>query len=116
MADSRKKLSEMIDTTPAQPVLKKGRRYRLSTEADATSEASQPRVEPQSVQNSRNLEIKNSGNQEPGKVKRIKPGYLLREDLIQACRRIAFDENRHYYEVIEEALEQYVERRKEDGK
>ena len=112
MADNRKKLSEMIDAKPTQPVLKKGKGYGLSTEAEVAPEPTQPSAESHSIRNSRNLEMMNSGNQEPGKVKRIKPGYLLREDLIQACRRIAFDENRHYYEVIEEALEQYIERRK----
>ena len=45
------------------------------------------------------------------KVKRVKPGYELREDLVKACKRIAFEEERHNYEIVEEALEQYLARR-----
>lgn len=40
--------------------------------------------------------------------KRVSRGYALREDLVRALKLIAIDEGRKLYEVIEEALEQYL--------
>jgi hypothetical protein len=45
-------------------------------------------------------------------VKRVNRGYALREDLIKQCKRIALEEDRALYEVMEEALEQYLERKR----
>ena len=39
---------------------------------------------------------------------RVNRGYKLREDLIKACKRIALEEDRHLYEVMEEALAAYL--------
>ena len=44
--------------------------------------------------------------------KRINRGYALREDLILDCKRIALEEGRKLYEVMEEALSEYTARRK----
>ncbi len=46
-----------------------------------------------------------------GAPTRVNRGYKLREDLIKACKRIALEENRRLYKVMEQALEEYVERR-----
>ncbi len=43
---------------------------------------------------------------------RVNRGYKLREDLIKACKQIALDTNRNLYEVMEEALSEYIERHK----
>jgi hypothetical protein len=43
---------------------------------------------------------------------RVNRGYKLREDLIKACKQIALDTNRNLYEVMEEALSEYIERQK----
>ena len=43
-------------------------------------------------------------------IKRVNRGYKLREDLIIACKHIALDQNRKLYEVMEDALAEYVER------
>ena len=48
-------------------------------------------------------------------VERIKPGYSLRKDLIRECKRIAFDEERNIYEIIEEGLEMVINSRKKQN-
>jgi hypothetical protein len=48
-------------------------------------------------------------------VERIKPGYSLRKDLIRACKRIAFEEDRNIYEIIEEGLEMVIKSRKKQS-
>ena len=45
-------------------------------------------------------------------VERIKPGYSIRKDLIRECKRIAFEEDRNIYEIIEEGLEMVIKSRK----
>ena len=45
--------------------------------------------------------------------KRVNRGYMLREDLILDCKRIALEDGRKLYEVMEEALAEYVEHHKE---
>ena len=45
------------------------------------------------------------------KQKRVNRGYALREDLIQELKIIAVREDRNLYQVMEEAFEQYLERR-----
>ncbi len=42
---------------------------------------------------------------------RKKRGYALREDLVKACKRMALEEDRTLYEVMEEALEEYLKRK-----
>ncbi len=44
----------------------------------------------------------------PVKHKRVNRGYKLREDLIKGCKRIAVEEDRKLYEVMEEALSRYL--------
>jgi hypothetical protein len=40
---------------------------------------------------------------------RVNRGYKLREDLIMACKLVALQERRKLYEVMEEALERYLD-------
>ena len=37
----------------------------------------------------------------------------MRADLIKAMKRVALEEDRKFYEVMEEAMEQYLDRRKQ---
>ena len=46
------------------------------------------------------------------KIERIKPGYSLRKDFIRECKRIAFEEDRNIYEIIEEGLAMVIKSRK----
>ncbi len=48
----------------------------------------------------------------PGEAKRVSRGYMLREDLIKALKKLAVDTDKKLYEVMEEAIEEYLERHK----
>jgi hypothetical protein len=66
-------------------------------------------------QNSENAGVQERRNAEVSKEwKRVNRGYMLREDLIKSIKRLALEEDRKLYEVMEEALEEYLERRKAD--
>lgn len=45
-------------------------------------------------------------------TKRTKRGYALRDDLIKSLKQIALNEDRKLYEVMEEAMEEYVARKR----
>jgi hypothetical protein len=104
MAD-KDKLANML--SGEQPI-RKGRGYQLSTtQPDATQPAAQD--EAHITEASRNLEPKNSRKEEG--IKRRKLGYEIREDLIRQCKQVALDGDRKIYEVIEEALVEYLAKR-----
>lgn len=46
----------------------------------------------------------------PAGPRRVNRGYALREDLIKALKRIALEEDRPLYTVMEEAIEAYLAR------
>ena len=93
---SKKDLSNLLSgNQPKKPVIKRGQGLGLSTTAEAIEQELKP---------------------PKPKVKRVNRGYKLREDLIIACKKIALDEGLHLYQVMEEALLQYVnEKQKGDG-
>ncbi len=99
-------LAKSLTSNTSRPAIRRGQGIRLSTDTLTTPDL------PADV-SSRNQEIEKSRKEErtKQKVKRVKPGYELREDLVKACKRIAFEEERHNYEIVEEALEQYLARR-----
>jgi hypothetical protein len=88
MAKNEEKLTGMLGTTP----IRKGKGLQLSTDAKT-----QQRINAQSHE-------------------RVNRGYKLREDLIKECKRIALDENRNLYEVMEQALSEFIERQKANTK
>ena len=49
------------------------------------------------------------------RVTRVSQGQRLRADLVKQLKRIAVDEDRKLYEVMEEALEQYIERHQQNS-
>lgn len=53
-----------------------------------------------------------AAQQGAGEAKRVSRGYKLREDLIKALKRLAVDTDKKLYEVMEEAIEEYLERHK----
>jgi uncharacterized protein YijF (DUF1287 family) len=55
---------------------------------------------------------KDDAKQSGGDVKRINRGYMLREDLIKALKKLAVDTDKKLYEVMEAAIEEYLERHK----
>lgn len=116
MAD-KKKLTDMLPNSPQPPVIRRGQGFRLSTDAPSptTSELS---VTTEETEKRGNEEIEKRGNEEiekrtlvvpkREKVERVKPGYEIRKDLLQAVKRLAIDEDRFNYEIVEEALEEYL--------
>jgi hypothetical protein len=46
---------------------------------------------------------------------RIKPGYTIRKDLIRECKRIALETEKKVYQVMEEALVEYIENYNKTG-
>jgi hypothetical protein len=59
-----------------------------------------------------NQEIKKSRKEE-SPFPRVKTNYEIRQDYVQALKRVAVDENRKIYEVMEEAIAEYLDRRRE---
>jgi undecaprenyl pyrophosphate synthase len=107
---AKRNVADLLDDAPHRTPLRRGRGFQLSTET--TAEAQSPSEE-SSPSVSRNRNIEKSRNRETvsAKPRRIKRGYELREDLVRACKMIAAQEDRKIYEVMEEALEQYLEQR-----
>ena len=105
MAGNRNKLANMLS---GEEPIKKGRGYRLSTEQPVAEPAQQAQAEPRE-QDTRNQETKKSRKED--EVKRRKHNYEVREELIRRMKRVALDEDRKIYEVIEEAMEEYLAKR-----
>ncbi len=99
----KKDLSILLRAESAKPALRRGQGMRLSTDA-AGSEEEPKNAQTQEGDNALSHQ-RTSAMIEPMRVNR---GYKLREDLIKACKRIALEEDRHLYEVMEQALEAYV--------
>jgi hypothetical protein len=113
-----------------KPVIRRGQGMKLSTEEPSESpsrvidENSQAANEETSVAgsttilNSQKRTKAQSHNRTSAKKtdeakttlqpKRINRGYKLREDLIKGCKQVALNEDRKLYEVMEEALTQYL--------
>ncbi len=99
----KKDLSILLSAESAKPALRRGQGMRLSTDA-AGSEEEPKNAQTQEGEFAQSHERTNAKD-EPLRVNR---GYKLREDLIKACKRIALEEDRHLYEVMEQALEEYL--------
>jgi hypothetical protein len=96
-------LSILLSAEGAQPALRRGRGMRLSTDRAGDPESA---TDAQTHEGDDALSHqRTSAKAEPVRVNR---GYKLREDLIRACKRIALEEDRRLYEVMEQALEAYV--------
>ena len=86
---------------------------RLSTERELMIEE-QPQgqdvedVRTSAVTQERDIALTHHRTSAKEELWRVNRGYKLREDLVKACTRIALDEDRLLYEVMEEALEQYI--------
>ncbi len=115
MAGKKAALAAKLDASSQKPALRRGAGMRLSHEdsvAPGTPEETQKRRNAE-TQKRRNAETPNPAQQDAVSppFKRVNRGYQLREDLIKQLRRIALDEDRTLYAVMEEAFEEYVARR-----
>jgi hypothetical protein len=127
MADKKQDLAASLAASSAKPQLRRGGGMRLSTEGAADAEtqnseiASSQDSEIASSQNrktakTQDSEIASSQKRETAKTqgpKRINRGYMLREDLVKEFKLIAVREDRNMYEVMEQALQEYLERRRQ---
>lgn len=112
MADkSKQDLAAGLASSGAKPTIRRGTGMRLSTEA-----ASDAETQDRTIAQSQNSEIAQSQNSESAKTqgpKRVNRGYMLREDLIKEFKLIAVHEDRNMYEVMEQALEEYLDRHRQ---
>lgn len=100
---SRRDLSALLGAESAKPALRRGQGMRLSTDGADGGEREKD-TQTHEYENALSHQ-RTSATAEPLRVNR---GYKLREDLIKACKRIALKEDRHLYEVMEEALAAYL--------
>ncbi len=101
----KRDLTRLLSNDTAKPALRRGQGMRLSTDLvgdPGDSINAQTHEGENALSHQRTI-----ATHEPVRVNR---GYKLREDLIKACKRIALEEDRHLYDVMEEALEAYLER------
>jgi hypothetical protein len=110
MADKKRDLGSLLGGESSKPPIRRGQGMRLSTEP------APPEAPVQEETDAETQKRENAGSQKrigAETQKRINRGYALREDLVKACKRIALEDDRNLYEVMEEALEQYITRWKE---
>ncbi len=108
------KLKNMLPDEEPKPVIKRAPGFRFSTDAPAPEQAEAQTAAITDAQKSGKEESQKSSNaEEPPPVVRVKLGNAIRKDLLTGMKRIAVDEGRYDYEVIEEALQEYIERRQQ---
>lgn len=90
---NKRRIDELVSSKPNRPQeIQRGSGMRLSTDAATEDAHTHKRTEYQ----------------------RISRGYKLREDLVKQCKQVALDDDRNLYEVMEDAIEEYLDRRKQD--
>lgn len=102
----KKNLADMLGGAAANaplPEIRRGQGMRLSTEQ---SQGERGTAETHDRTNAQS----HKGTAEARA--RINRGYALREDLVKELKRVALDDDRKLYEVMDEALEQYLARRR----
>jgi len=104
MPGDRKDFGAMLRIGNKQQPLVKGTPVQLSTE--------QPSI---STEESAHVHISTSAKEQKD-PQRTSQGYRLRNDLMKTMKRIAVDDERKLYEVMEEAFEQYIARRQQSEK
>ncbi len=104
MAAKRSLADALKSQQPARPI-QRGEGFKLSTHTQDEGEQGEVRQEGTSAQ-------EHNGTKAP-QVLRPSKGQRIRTDLLREVKRIAFEDERKDYEVLEDALEQYVARWKE---
>jgi len=114
MASNKQNLSDMLGGPGTPPEIRRGRGMHLSTEpveATDTADTAQDAVQPDIPKNAQSQDRMSAKSRHPSRINR---GYALREDYVKQLKRIAVEEDRKLYEVMEEALAQYLARRRVD--
>jgi hypothetical protein len=129
---SKRDLEQGLSQPASNRQIRRGQGYQLSTVAAPVEDqesvtagtspsvqkrenaGSQDRINAETQQSSTGVQRDTPASKPPTAKpgpKRINRGYQLREDLVKALKRIALDEDRNLYDVMEEAFEQYLARR-----
>jgi len=111
MASNKQNLSDMLGGPGTPPEIRRGRGMRLSTEPVESTNGANDAAQPAAPKNAQSQDRMNAESRQPSRVNR---GYALREDYVKQLKRIAVEEDRKLYEVMEEALAQYLARRRVD--
>lgn len=109
------KLSGLLSGEAQKPKIRRGSPVRLSTEAAPPAAETQERdtAVPQNSEIASSQKGRKAERQQrDAGPKRVNRGYMLREDLIKEFKLLAVQEDRNLYEVMEEALEEYLARRR----
>ncbi len=112
----KRKLEDLL-SQEGQLEIRRGQGVRLSTEQSVPAHSMQT-IAP--VEDAKSHHRKNASShqidmQPEEKVQRVNRGYKLREDLIRNYKRLALDRGQHLYEVMEAALQEYLDRQKKPG-
>ncbi|HSH77211.1 MAG TPA: hypothetical protein VLA19_01615 [Herpetosiphonaceae bacterium] len=113
---AKRSLDDMLSAGTSKPVIRRGQGIRLSTDAAQEEAAAAEATAAAELESAQAHKRTNAPDRdEAARVTRVSQGQRLRVDLVKELKRIAVEEDRKLYEVMEEALEQYIERRKGDG-
>jgi len=82
-----------------KPEIRRGQGYQLSTQQPEIENAQEQKIESSQVSN----EVAEG-------IIRNSRGLRLRDDLFFDCKRIAVEQRRKLYEVVEQALQEYIEK------
>ena len=112
MPSDRDKMKNELAKPVAPPALQRGKGYQLSSGAATGNAEEQERQNAETPKGEKALMPENQNAFSP---KRTSRGFLIRDDLIKAMKRVALDDDKKLYTVLEEAIEQYLEWREEAG-
>lgn len=117
MSSNKNRLMGNLDNLPAQPPIKKApTTYPLSTQTGSATAQDSDNALPQNsisaITQERIIAPTHENKNAKIEPNRVNRGYKLREDLIKSLKRIALEEDRLLYEVMEEALVEYLDRKK----
>ncbi len=125
----KKNLDDMLTQDTSKPPIRRGQGIRLSTDTplDASGSAPSPPAMAE-VSSSESAQVRTQENAQaskrtsaqshdvPERIARVSQGQRLRVDLVKQLKRIAVEEDRKLYEVMEEAIALYLERRRQGGR
>jgi hypothetical protein len=111
---AKRKLEDLL-ASPGHPPIRRGQGVRLSIDQDNSP---QPAQSVTAFDGAKSHHRTNASSQPDAvspeqSVRRVNRGYKLREDLIRRYKQLALDRDQHLYEVMETALEEYLDRQAE---
>ena len=125
MASGSKKkpsIDDLLSEDAPQGPIRRGAGMHLSTvtpiasEAHTSAGAQVQKSEDALVQSGESAKVHSGTSAQVQKSEgaqvRQSRGYKIRDDLVKECKRIALEEDRKLYQVMEEALEEYIQRKR----